>query len=233
MSVLKRPPVTRQRILDIAFALADQEGLQAVTMRRVGKELGVEGMALYNHVRDKHDILDGIVERVLDQIPLPSAEADWKDAMRVRADGARRVFLEHTWAIGLLESRHTNSSPTRLAYFDTVLACLRAAGFDATMSMRAFSILDSFVYGAILQEVTLPFDGADSLEAVGDDLLAQMGAAYPHLAEATVRAMEDGWSHEDQFKFGLDLVLDALEQRRGAPSVPSRPPARRARARAS
>ena len=158
MSVQKRPPVTRARILDAAFALADQEGLQAVTMRRVGKELGVEGMALYNHVRDKDDILDGIVERVLEQIPLPSADVDWKDAMRARAEGARRIFLEHTWAIGLLESRHTNSGSTRLAYFDEVLGCLRAAGFDATMAMRAFSTLDSFVYGAILQEALMRLD---------------------------------------------------------------------------
>jgi AcrR family transcriptional regulator len=214
LSVQKRVPVTRDRILDVAFALADDEGLQAVTMRRVGKELGVEGMALYNHVRDKDDILDGIVERVLAQIPLPSAEAEWKDAMRARAEGARHVFLQHTWAIGLLEARHANSSPARLQYFEAVLACLRTAGFDATMAMRAFSTLDSFVYGAILQEITLPFDTADSLEAIGEDLLEQMGAAYPHLTEATLRAMQDGWSHAEQFRFGLDLVIEALERRR-------------------
>jgi AcrR family transcriptional regulator len=210
----KRAPVTRERVLDAAFALADEAGLGAVSMRRIGKALGVEGMALYNHVADKDDILDAIVERVLTEIPLPPTDADWRDAMRARAEAARTVFLRHPWAVGLLESRSANSSPTRLQSFDAVLGCLRAAGFDATLAMRAFSTLDSYVYGAIFQEVTLPFDTPDSLEAVGDDLLAQMGSAYPHLTEATMRAMEDGWSHADQFRFGLDLVLEALEQRR-------------------
>lgn len=211
----KRPAVTRDRVLDAAFALADEAGLQAVSMRRIGKQLGVEGMALYNHVKDKEDILDGIVERVLSEIPLPSTDQDWKDAMRARANAARHVFLQHRWAVGLLETRSANSSPARLQYFDAVLGCLRGAGFAATLAMRAFSTLDSYIYGAILQEVTLPFDTPDSLEAIGDDLLAQMGSAYPHLTEATVRAMEDGWSRADQFRFGLDLVLDALEQHRG------------------
>jgi AcrR family transcriptional regulator len=210
----QRSPVTRERVLDAAFALADEAGLDAVSMRRIGKALGVEGMALYNHVADKDDILDGIVERVLTEIPLPSTDTDWREAMRARAEAARSVFLRHPWAVGLLEARAANSSTARLQYFDRVLGCLRAAGFDATLAMRAFSTLDSYVYGAILQEVTLPFDTPDSLEAIGDDLLAQMGSAYPHLTEATLRAMEDGWSHADQFRFGLDLVLEALEQRR-------------------
>ncbi len=207
-----RQPVTRDRIFDAAFAIADQDGVGALSMRRIGKLLGVEAMALYNHVADKDEILDGIVGRVLAEIPLPRQDSDWKDAMRERASAARHVFLRHPWAVGLLETRSANSSPARLQYFDAVLGCLRTAGFDATLAMQAFSTLDSFVYGAILQEVTLPFDGPDSLEAVGDDLLAQMGAAYPHLTEATARAMADGWSHADQFRFGLDLVLDALER---------------------
>jgi AcrR family transcriptional regulator len=207
-----RPPLNRDRILDAAIALADAAGLEAVSMRRIGKELGVEGMALYNHVADKDAILDGIVERVLGEIPLPSAGGDWKEAMRDRAAAARRVFLAHPWAIGLLEARYGNSSAARLEYFESVLACLRSAGFSTNVSMRAFSTLDSFVYGAILQELSLPFNTPDSLEQIGDELLAQLGDLYPHLAEATMQAMADGWSHAEQFSFGLDLVLDALER---------------------
>jgi AcrR family transcriptional regulator len=205
-----RPPVTRERVLEAAMRLADEGGLEALSMRRIGKALRVEGMALYNHVANKDDILDGIVERVLAEIPLPAADGDWKDEMRVRAVAARRVFLEHPWAIGLLEARHAESSPTRLGYFDAVLGCLRAAGFSPTLSMRAFSIIDSFVYGFILQELSLPFDDSESLEEVGEDLLRQMADAYPHLTEATVHAMADGWDYTEQFGFGLDLVLDAL-----------------------
>ncbi len=209
-----RPPVTRERVLDAALALADEGGLETLSMRRIGKALGVEGMALYNHVADKDDILDGIVERVLAEIPPPSTEGEWKSEMRERAVAARRVFLKHPWAIGLLEARHAGSSPTRLGYFDAVLGCLRAAGFSPTLSMRAFSIIDSFLYGFILQELSLPFDDSAGLEEVGEDLLRQMADAYPHLTEATVQAMEDGWDYSEQFRFGLDLILGALAELR-------------------
>jgi AcrR family transcriptional regulator len=210
MADANRPRVTRDRVLDAALELADEEGLEALTMRRIGKALDVEGMALYNHVANKDDILDGIVERVLVEIPLPAIEGDWQAEMRERAAAARRVFLRHPWAIGLLEARYAGSSPARLGYFDAVLGCLRAAGFTPTLSMRAFSIIDSFVYGFILQELSLPFDDSASLEEIGEDLLRQMADAYPHLTEATVQAMADGWDYSVQFDFGLDLILDAL-----------------------
>ena len=205
-----RPRVTRERVLEAALELADEEGLAALTMRRIGRALDVEGMALYNHVANKDDILDGIVERVLAEIPLPSPGGEWRGEMRERAAAARRVFLRHPWAIGLLEARYGGSSPARLSYFDAVLGCLRDAGFSAVLSMRAFSIIDSFVYGFILQELSLPFDDTESLEEVGEDLLRQMADAYPHLTEATVQAMEAGWDYSEQFDFGLDLILDAL-----------------------
>ncbi len=205
-----RPAVTRERILDTALALADEDGIDALSMRRIGRKLGVEGMALYNHVANKDEILDGIVERVLAEIPLPADDGDWKEEMRERAVAARRVFLRHSWAIGLLEARYAGSSPARLGYYDAVLGCLRSAGFTPTLSMRAFSIIDSFLYGFILQELSLPFDDPESLEEVGEDLLRQMADAYPHLTEATVAAMADGWDYAEQFQFGLDLILDAL-----------------------
>jgi AcrR family transcriptional regulator len=212
----ERQPLTRDRVLDAALALADEGGIDALSMRGIGKRLGVEGMALYNHVANKDDILDGIVDRVLDEIPRPSLDGDWKVEMRTRAVAARTIFLRHPWAIGLLEARHAGSSPTRLGYFDAVLGCLRNAGFDPMLSMRAFSIIDSFVYGFILQELSLPFDDDTSLQEVGDDLLEQMAAAYPNLTEATVHAMQTGWDYGEQFEFGLDLTLDALERSRDA-----------------
>lgn len=211
-----RPPLTRERILDAALALADEGGLEALSMRRIGKALGVEGMALYNHVANKDAILDGIVERVLAAIPIPSPDGDWREEMRERAVAARRIFLQHPWAIGLLEARHANSSPARLGYYDAVLGSLRNAGFTATLSMQAFSIIDSFLYGSIVQELSLAFDDDDSLQEVGDDLLRQMADAYPNLTEATMQAMRDGWDHSEQFQFGLDLILGALARARDA-----------------
>lgn len=206
----ERAPVTRERVMDTALALADEGGLDALSMRRIGKKLGVEGMALYNHVANKDEILDGIVELVLGKIPYPSPDGDWRDEMRRRAVAARKVFLLHPWAMGLLEARHAGSSPTRLGYFDAVLGCLRAAGFDPLSAMRAFSIMDSFVYGFILQELSLPFDDDASLREVGDDLLRQMADAYPHLTEATITALREGWDYDEQFVIGLDIVLDGL-----------------------
>lgn len=208
--VTARRPLTRERVFRGAVDLADREGIEALTMRNLAAELGVEAMSLYNHVANKDEILDGIVECVLAEIPLPSTEGDWKQEMRERAVAARRVFLRHPWAIGLLEARHAKSSQARLGYYDAVLGCLRAAGFTPTLSMQAFSIIDSFVYGFILQELSLPFDDPDSLQEVGEDLLRQMADAYPHLTEATVQAMADGWDYSEQFDFGLDLILEAL-----------------------
>lgn len=210
----QRDPLDREAIVARAVAFADERGTDALSMRKLAAELGYEVMSLYNHVANKDDILDGIVERVLAEIPLPADDGDWKEEMRERAVAARRIFLRHPWAIGLLEARHAGSSPARLSYYDAVLGCLRSADFTAALSMRAFSIIDSFVYGFIFQELSLPFDDSDSLEEVGEDLLRQMADAYPHLTEATVQAMADGWDYAEQFQFGLDLILDALAGQR-------------------
>lgn len=209
-----REPLSRERVLRAALALADAQGLAALSMRRLGQALGVEAMSLYNHVANKDAILDGIVEQVLAEIDLPRPGEAWRVAMKRRASSAREVFSRHPWAIGLLEARTANSSPNRLGYYDAVLGCLRQAGFSPRLAMRAFSILDSYTYGFILQELNLPFDDRESLDAVGSDLLHQMAERYPHLAEVTLAAMQTGYDHAVEFDFGLDLVLDALEAAR-------------------
>lgn len=210
----KRIPLTKPRILDAALALADAEGVDALSMRRLGQVMGVEAMSLYKHVADKDAILDGLVERVLEQIVVPSPDDEWKDAMRRRARSAREVFARHPWAVGLLESRASNSSPRRLAYFDGILGALRRAGFSNTLAMRAFSTLDAYIYGYILQEHSLAFSDDDSLQEVGADLLRQMADRYPHLTAVTQDAMAAGYDHAQEFAFGLDLILDAFERRR-------------------
>lgn len=215
-SVRTRVPLSRERVLEAALHLADESGLEALTMRSLGKALGVEAMSLYNHVAGKDDILDGIVERVLDEIVLPSPDADWKQAMRDRAESARQVFTRHPWAIGLLEARAQNSSAQRLDYYDRILGALRGAGFPNQLAMRGFSVLDAYLYGFILQERSLAFDDAAGLEEVGADLLRQMADAYPHLTAVTRDVMASGYDFAAEFRFGLDLILDALERRRDA-----------------
>jgi AcrR family transcriptional regulator len=217
MSSHEREPVTRERIIGAAIRVADTEGVDALSMRRLGRELGVEAMALYNHVANKDAILDGVVEVVLAKITVPSPDDDWKEAMRTRAASAREVFLRHPWAMGILESRPQNSSPQRLGYYDAVLGALRNAGFGSRLAMRAFSILDAYIFGFILQEQSIAFDNDDdSLQEIGEDLLRQMADAYPHLSAATTDAMTEGYDYSAEFEFGLDLILEALERQRDA-----------------
>ena len=211
-----REPLTRDRVIAAAFELADAEGVHALSMRKVGQRLGVEAMSLYNHVANKDDMLDGMVEAVLSEIAIPSPEDEWKDAMRRRASSAREVFLRHPWAMGLLESRPQNSSPQRLTYYDAVLGALRDAGFDTLLAMRAFSVLDAYIFGFILQELSLVFDDQESLEEVGEDLMRQMADAYPHLTEVTAQVMTEGYDFAEEFRFGLDVIIESFEARRDA-----------------
>lgn len=204
----------RDRVLDAALALADEEGLDALSMRRIGRALGVEAMSLYNHVADKDDLLDGLVERVLMEIELPEPGREWRDEVRRRYRSARGAFARHPWAIRLLESRSEGSSPRRLQYFDAMLGTFREADFSGPLAMRAFSILDAYLFGFVLQQNSLAFQDEDSLQEVGADLLRQMGERYPHLAAVTVDVLASGYDHDAEFEFGLELILDALEARR-------------------
>ncbi len=157
-----RPPLTPARVLQAAVDLADREGLGALTMRRLGAELGVEAMSLYKHVANKEAILDGIVELVVGEIEVPTDGADWKQAMRRRAVSARQVLSRHSWAIGLLEARGS-TGPNALHYVDAILGNLRTAGFSITLAAHAFWLLDSYVYGHVIQETSLPFTSSEEM----------------------------------------------------------------------
>jgi AcrR family transcriptional regulator len=217
----KRLPLTHARIVDAALALADAEGLAALTMRRLGQTMGVEAMSLYKHVADKDALLDVLLERVLEAIELPLPGDDWRAGMRRRAMSARAVFARHSWAIGLLESRAQDSSPRRLAYFDGILGALRAAGFSNQLAMRAFSMLDAYIYGYILQEHSLAFRDDASLQEVGEDLLRQMADRYPHLTAVTQDVLAAGFDHGAEFAFGVEVLLDAFDRRRSSAQADS------------
>lgn len=208
-------PLTRDEILRVAIEMADADGIDTLSMRKLGERVGVEAMSLYNHVANKVDLLDGMVDLVFAEIDLPVADGEWKPAMRRRAQSAREVLRRHLWAVGLLESRRTPGA-ANLGHHDAVLASLRAGGFTVAQTAHAYSLLDSYIYGFALQEASLPFDtGADTVELGQEILEAAPTDAYPHLAEFMVEhAMKPGYAFGDEFEVGLDLILDALDRLR-------------------
>jgi AcrR family transcriptional regulator len=214
-----RIPVTRDRALTIAMRLADAEGLDSLTMRRLARELGVEAMSLYHHVANKDDILDGMADLVFGEIELPSHEVEWHTAMRQRAGSLRAALLRHPWALSILESR-SSPGPATLRHHDAVLGRCRAAGFSVAMSAHAFSLIDSYVYGFVLQEITLPFQD-HNVEVKVEEIIGQLSPdQYPNLAELTVEhVLQEGYSYGAEFDFGLTLILNGLEAAAAGPSL--------------
>jgi Bacterial regulatory proteins, tetR family./Tetracyclin repressor, C-terminal all-alpha domain. len=192
---------------------ADDGGIEALTMRRLAEELGVAPMALYRHVANKDDLIDGLIDVVFSEIALPSTGGDWKAAMRVRAISLRDVLARHRWAIGLMEARH-NPGPANLRHHDTVIASLRAAGFDMARVAHVYSLLDAYIYGFALTKMNLPFDENTDMAAMADEVLAPFPVNdYPNMvAFITDHAMKPGYNFGDEFEYGLDVILDALEQ---------------------
>jgi AcrR family transcriptional regulator len=207
----KRTPLGRERVLRSALKLADRDGIEAVSMRRLGQELGVEAMSLYNHVRNKEEILDGLVDVVFSEIATPSSDVDWVTAMRQRAVSARQVLKRHPWALGLMESR-TRPGPANLRHHDSVLAALRKAGFSVEMAAHAYSLLDSYIYGFTLNELSLPLDTQEAVAGVAEQILEDNPAgAYPYLAEmAADIVMKPDYDYGDEYEYGLDLILNGL-----------------------
>jgi AcrR family transcriptional regulator len=213
-----RAPLTRERVLRAAVDLADRDGIGSLSMRKLAQELGVEAMSLYHHVASKDAILDGLIDLVFGEIDLPVGETDWKAAMRRRAISAREVLRRHPWATGLMDSRST-PGPATLRHHDAVLGILRNAGFPLELAAHAYSLLDSYIYGFALQETSLPFTTPDETAEVAQAMMAEFPAdAYPHLTEIAVEhVLQPGYSYASEYLFGLDLILDGLEQalRRG------------------
>ena len=212
-----RTALSRERVLRAAIAHADAGGTETLTMRKLAQGLGVAPMALYRHVANKDDMMDGIVDLIFSEIDLPSSEADWKTAMRQRAISAREVLSVHPWAIGLMESR-TNPGLENLRHHDAVIGSLRQAGFSIEMAAHAYSLLDSYIYGFALQHKNLPFDTSEELAAVAQNILQQFPTdEFPYLAELMFEhVMKPGYDYGNEFEFGLDLILDGLTRVRGA-----------------
>jgi AcrR family transcriptional regulator len=208
-----RIPLNRDRVLRAAVVLADEEGIESLKMRELGLRLGVEAMSLYNHVGNKDDLLDGMVDLVVSEIDLPPDAVGWREAMRRRAISAQAVYSRHPWASTLMDSR-TSSGPARLQYFDWILGNLREAGFTQEMTARAISVLDSYVYGFGRQRLNMSVGPDVKPEEVAEAFLKAIPAdEYPHLREMVVEYAMN--AHDDEsadFEFGLNLILDGLQR---------------------
>src|SRR5713226_3722463 len=209
-----RTPLKRERVMSAALGLADTSGIDSLTMRNLGRQLGVEAMSVYNHVANKEDILDGIVDLVFSEIALPSGKGEWKPAMRERAISAHEALLRHPWAPSLMQSR-SRPGPATMRHHDSVLGSLREAGFTLVMAAHAVSVIDGYVYGFALQQINIPLQSPEQVAEVGENILRQLAGEYPHLAEMiTEHAMKPGYDYAMEFEFGLNLILDGMERLR-------------------
>jgi AcrR family transcriptional regulator len=207
----RRKPLNRERILRTAIRLADEGGLESVSMRRIGQALRVEAMSLYKHVANKDDILDGVADLVTSDFEVPANDVDWKTAIRRSAISAHGILLRHPWASSLIESR-VNAGPARLRYLDAIIGILVAAGFPMPTVLRAIMALDSHTYGFVLQELAWPFDVEHAPEAAAAFARGLPAGEYPNvLAMAEMVTTAPGGVPVD-FEFGLDLILDGLER---------------------
>jgi AcrR family transcriptional regulator len=212
-SATPRKPVTRERAIRVAVALADAGGIESVSMRKLAGELGIEAMSLYYHVSSKDDILDGMLDAVYSEFSTPRAGDEWRPAMRARAESTRSVLARHPWAISM--NARTSPGPATLGHLDSVIGCLTAAGFSMPMTGHAMSILDSYVHGFAQQEAALPLDESGDIGSATEEIMAQqqaMADAFPHLTDMAVRLiLQPGYAYGNEFDFGLTLILDGLE----------------------
>ena len=207
----KRVPLGRERVIDAAVALADAAGFESLSMRNLAEDLGAAPMALYRHVANKEDLLDGMIDIVFSEIDFPFPADDWRSAMRQRGVSARAALLRHRWAIGLMESR-IHPGPASAAHHNATMGSLREAGFSFRSAVHAYNLLDSYTYGFALQEKYIPFETPEESAEMAQVTVGDRGDQYPYLAEVVAELGKRGYDYTEEFEFGLDLILDSLER---------------------
>jgi AcrR family transcriptional regulator len=219
-----RRPLTKQRVLEKAIAIADEDGIEALSMRRLGQALGVEAMSLYNHVANKGELVAAMVDSVVEQFELPDDEPRWDAAIRRCAIRAHDLLIQHPWACGLalVPTDFRTISGPRIRYMEWLLRRLREAGFSPELTYSAYHTLDSHIFGFTLWQLghakaadMFAASDGESVETFVTRILEQMRPQYPYLAEHGEQHMAPGAPNgRQEFEFGLDLILDALKQRR-------------------
>ena len=212
MAKTQRLPLSTERVLEAALELADSDGIDALSMRRLGQHLGVEAMSLYNHVANKDEVIDGILELVTREFGSPDPDEAWKEGIRASAISMRDALLAHPWAAGIINARSGAVGEARLRQMDDTLGTLRRAGFSAELAHHAFHVLSGHVVGYTMQQLSFDLDD-EELERLAADFVATLDAdAYPHLAEHVRGHAEAHYGEESDFEFGLDLILDGFER---------------------
>ena len=217
-SVERRTPLTRERVLRVAIELADRDGLEALSMRKLGQELGVDAMALYRHVRSKDDLYDGIIERIVGEIERPDAGGDWKTALREQVMAARAVMLRHPWARRVFEARGTGGLAV-IDYIESILGILQGGGFSIDLAHHTLHVLDSRIFG-FNQDLFDDSGRAEPSPDVAEMFGPAMAARFPRVTELAMSVSHEGvlgrCDDDVEFAFGLDLILDGLDRRRPA-----------------
>ena len=210
---MARNPLTRERVIEAALALADEAGVEALSMRKLADSLGVKAMSLYNHVANKDDVLDGIADAAMTEIAVPAAGADWKDGVREIAISAHETLLRHPWVVGLGPRQKPGAGLVR--YGDSLLACFRNAGFSKELTYHAYHVIEGYILGYATQVLNVrEVDPAQVEEIMGRFTRGDFAAEYPHFTEHALQHMEPAPGQEDMngYELGLDLILDGLER---------------------
>ncbi|MCQ1994231.1 TetR/AcrR family transcriptional regulator C-terminal domain-containing protein [Arthrobacter sp. zg-Y1171] len=215
----RRPRLNRDAVLRAGVELADQVGTDGFTMRTLADELGVVPMALYKHVANKQELLEGMVDLVWAEVTEPESARGWKQAVRDRAASLWTALVTHRWAVGRMEAAG-RPGPESLRQHNAMLGCLRQSGFTFRAAVHVMSLLDAYVYGFALQQKTLSFETPEeSAEAAADTLngeSAEVAARYPYLLEVVGELAKQGYDYDAEFNVGLDVLLDGIETLRGS-----------------
>lgn len=206
-----RTSLSRDRILQAAVALAEEDGFESLSMRRLAAELRAAPMALYRHVSNREDLLDGMVDVVFGEMYPPAIGGEWKSELRRRAVSARAALRRHPWAVGLMENR-LHPGPASAVHHNATMGCLREAGFGFREAVHAYNLLDSYTYGFALQEKTIPFETPEESAEVAKITIGDTGSDFPYLAEVAAELAKKGYDYTEEFEFGLGFILDGLER---------------------
>jgi AcrR family transcriptional regulator len=207
-----RQSLSLGRIIEGAVDLADEIGVDALTIRKLATALDAKPMTIYHYVSNKEAIIDGMVDMVFREIDLPRDDTHWKSAIRQRSASARAVLARHPWAVALMESRRTPGVAT-LRQHDAVIGCLRKGGLSVEMTAHAYAVIDAFIYGFAMQEASLPATAGNEMAELAESIMQSTAMVdYPHLMELTTEhVLQPGYDFAKEFDFGLNLILDGLE----------------------